>query len=94
MSGIYISGMEMPRSCEDCMMFCSVAETEMYFGARPPKCPLIPVPDHGDLIDRDEMRKQFVEQLRKDYRYECSDASFLIDHAQTVIPADKGGDVE
>lgn len=65
---VLIMGMEMPESCDECdLCICYVREdgTEenyrcpitMYpirnFDERHERCPLIPVPPHGDLIDRD-----------------------------------------
>ena len=69
--GVYIKGMKMPLGCDDCyfcgeMGMCSVlVATHINSGVvgeyrynafeRPPFCPLIPVPDHGRLIDADEL---------------------------------------
>lgn len=66
--GIYIKGMEMPKSCfycpfrkkvnpDDCVCMAMNREFEETFaliaGRRHKDCPLVEVPDHGDLIDRD-----------------------------------------
>ena len=62
---IYIKGMEMPTNCFDCpcveaeFMECAAKEhlslpKDEYgaaLGEVPNWCPLIPVPEHGDLID-------------------------------------------
>ena len=66
--GIYIKGMEMPKNCHDCEMSALVdvsdglaygcqALKEMIFNDRErlPDCPLIELPPHGDLIDRNEL---------------------------------------
>ena len=64
MSGIYIKNMAMPRKCIRCPFAifgqCAanndkdiekiVADAEI-----DSDCPLVPVPDHGDLIDRDAL---------------------------------------
>ena len=71
MSGIYIKGMEMPKSCYACMFFEKTAywndeneaDTLLYCkrtGEKTwkcvnrylPRCPLIPVPDHGRSLRR------------------------------------------
>ena len=65
--GVYIKGMEMPTSCADCpigdSLCCSLmpgvpALWKEYTIAiktnrRHSSCPLVHVPPHGDLIDRD-----------------------------------------
>ena len=65
MSGVYIKGMEMPASCRECFaekecasdFYCGClgvdADTTCFDDERRENCPLVPVPDHGDLIDRD-----------------------------------------
>lgn len=64
MAGVYIKGIEMPKCCEDCKLYnmeydacnynnCSVGYE--YSNKRMEDCPLVPVPDHGDLLDRDEL---------------------------------------
>jgi hypothetical protein len=70
MSGIYIKGMEMPKNCDDCHFDfdCPYDESQdgyKMMGGRPRKCPLIPVPPHGDLVDRAEMREIAISLLDK-----------------------------
>lgn len=87
MSGVYISGMEMPMNCIDCAFgwngWChrinngAFVEVDM----RRHDCPLIPVPDHGDLIDRDAC----VNYARDN----DSHAWESLAYAPTIIPADK-----
>jgi hypothetical protein len=58
--GVYIKGMEMPKSCDKCELmtanygcvFVGAVGGESY-RKRAWDCPLIEVPKHGDLIDRD-----------------------------------------
>ena len=71
MSGIYIPGMEMPRSCVACLL--NFGEKRPEYGlticcpyshgviswrdkaldnGRLASCGIVPVPDHGDLIDK------------------------------------------
>lgn len=60
MSGIYIPGMEMPKSCYDCPLQddecfgsikCCYTKTWGSANKRAVDCPLIPVPDYGPMID-------------------------------------------
>lgn len=53
--GVYIKGMEMPKSCGNCFFDTHCDNWRLRnWGAPPPEdCPLVPVPPHGDLIDRD-----------------------------------------
>ena len=112
---VYIKGMEMPTSCGECeLCACYVFEdgTEEYyrcpitmypihdFDERHEHCPLVPVPDHGRLIDADAL---IIALETQDYscapdtleewtpmdmtKAEIADIS----NAQTVIPSDKDG---
>lgn len=68
-SGIYIPGMEMPKNCYECpirrrrglYIICTVTEDEFSIADenilfyRLENCPLIPVPEHGRLIDADKL---------------------------------------
>ena len=68
MSGIYISGMEMPKNCADCSfeifercgaLYGVLLPGDYYnkYTERPEFCPLVAVPDHGRLIDADALMK-------------------------------------
>lgn len=62
---VYIKGMEMPKSCFECKLldytdtykcrvrFETLAKEHGINISRPNWCPLVPVPPHGDLIERD-----------------------------------------
>lgn len=73
--GIYIKGMEKPKSCEVCPLGVevdTVYETAIgcrvnfmlrskgNYNNRPEWCPLVPVPPHGRLIDADEFLDRAV----------------------------------
>lgn len=77
--GVYIKGMEMPETCEDCNFhryhshyeYVCVA-TPLFYpmnlanskNIRKDWCPLVEVPTpHGDLIDRDEVRDSVFHHL-------------------------------
>lgn len=100
MSGIYIRGMVMPKTCAACFCSreneCGITHYEPTFeewyedGVR--DCPLVPVPDHGRLVDADEAEKEgwFLAKYtgRMPYEYICKRWS----DCQTIIPADKEGE--
>lgn len=94
---VYIKGMEMPTRCEDCFCYrhnaeydyayCNISSVNVrgHGNARLVSCPLVPVPDHGRLIDADAL---------------CKLCNNSIDHSVTpndimrmpiIIPADKDG---
>ena len=112
---ILIRGMEMPTSCEKCP--CKTADAFGGLGCqatgyiplrkvnqnRPDWCPLIPVPPHGDLIDRDALSKslnalcdrvcQYSKAQRKVMCGACplGDAFAVVeDDAPTIIEAEEG----
>lgn len=66
MSGIYIPGMGMPKSCRDCWIeqegfWCGALDgyqnTRCFTNERREDCPLVPVPEHGRLGDLDLLTK-------------------------------------
>lgn len=77
---VLIKNMEMPINCCFCLFkrfsTCILKErikTKGYHDRkRHPKCPLIPVPEHGDLIDRDALldseKMFFAEKYHGDHR--------------------------
>ena len=106
MSGIYIPGMEMPKSCHDCGIeqegfWCGVADgykdTTCFSNERREDCPLVFVPDHGRLVDVDEVcnrlltlwdtadkeKKVLVSAILADI------VAPIIVGTPTIIPADK-----
>ena len=105
MSGIYIKDMEMPKRCEDCFCYRHNAECDYAYcnissvkvlgnaNARLNNCPLIPVPNHGRLVDGDKI----VEGCKdKEGRYVSQFAAAVgetVESAPTIIPA-SGGDAE
>ena len=62
---ILIKGMEMPKSCNECLMSIEYAcmingnIISNYWARldRPTDCPLVPIPPHGRLIDTDALQK-------------------------------------
>ena len=107
MSGIYIS-MEMPENCHECELVdvlvncpCRMMPCDEFWGNSSlaveghKDCPLIPVPDHGRLIDGDalseEHRKRAYETNGGSYQFHIT-AKAWVDEAPTIIPADKEGE--
>ena len=71
---VLIKGMEIPKSCLHgaCPLdgaSCSLWEEKYWksptapYRKRHPKCPLVPVPPHGRLIDADALVKEFNERI-------------------------------
>lgn len=104
---IYIKGMEMPTNCFDCpcveaeFMECAAKEhlslpKDEYgaaLGEVPNWCPLIPVPEHGDLIDRDALMKDGWLNLHKEVMrmggYAVHELPLTNPSIPVVIPADR-----
>ena len=105
---VYIKGMEMPKNCWDCpfcMDFdfldpykCAACMhdfedgIDMYEHSHPDWCPLIPVPDHGRLIDADALEEKTDDRysLGEIGRRERDDIVDALRYcAPTIIPADK-----
>ena len=108
--GVYIKGMEIPKSCLDCKVHyvwgsgrpqCLINgefidDPNAYKQKRLEECPLIPVPDHGRLIDADALTR---EQGFHDYKYvsglvyvSVCEVVGLINAAPAIIPADREGE--
>lgn len=89
--GIYIKGMEVPFTCLSCEFhkcsggtgdYCTLTKKKQFrFKNRPSWCPLVPVPEHGRLIDADALAAQC------DDPYWCVWLSD-IENAPTIIPAE------
>lgn len=96
MSGIYISGMEMPDKCGHCR-FATAFDCDVdgqfipTHDARRKDCPLIPVPDHGRLIDADKVDFGLVFVGASDFAQDCRDgAQMVLDKMPTIIEAEEG----
>lgn len=50
---VYIKGFPLPNNCGACPLRLAWCRERIYMVTRPERCPLVPVPPHGDLIDRD-----------------------------------------
>ena len=90
MSGIYIPSMEMPTRCYNCKIDCGLVshiDRNMHPFWRYEKCPLVPVPDHGRLIDSNEI--QYNKIMLVDDEFYFGVTKPYIDRMPTIIPADK-----
>ena len=88
---ILIKGMEMPTNCYTCPFcddvegVCIVLYAVEHKWERTHSCPLVPVPDHGRLVDADALLKE-IEKFAGNHWTVA-----MIKKAPTIIPADKDG---
>lgn len=99
---VLIKGMKMPTSClkGGCPVdgfFCQLWEDKYWSRVESPEkmrhrdCPLIELPDHGDLIERDAAYDSIAEQ--EGGNYIDMDAVYAgLQDAPTVIPAERSED--
>lgn len=101
MADVLIRGIEMPKGCyRGCPCYsyhyCNVLQRDtsdlLGTGKRLDDCPLVPVPPHGDLIDRKALLTDTTDMLHSmmvfgGARVYTSDA---IKNAPTIIPAEEG----
>lgn len=90
--GVYIKGFPLPNNCGACPLRLAWCRERIYMVNRPDRCPLVPAPPHGDLIDYDFCMKNY-ELLHDDdgnpvYAVRMRD----INIAPTIIPAEPGGE--
>ena len=97
---VLIKGMEMPKRCEKCPFcivnrhdrgddsLCRLINKEVFTFMRslPQDCPLIPVPPHGDLIDKDATMNAILEERGEDTS--CWFAG-IVNDMPAIIPSDK-----
>ena len=86
---VYIKGMEMPTSCAECRFcgeYCYAKGDENKYSKLP--CPLIPVPEHGRLVDLDEIENEIAQISPEDYT--AGTIRLILDCAPTIIPAEEG----
>lgn len=102
---ILIKGLKMPKSCCDCIFdvwgACLININTEPKNKLTHSCPLIELPDHGDLIDRDALRQEMrlsdsCKRCERD-AYKCQyydemtvmDVCERIDDAPVVIPEER-----
>lgn len=80
MSGIYIPNVKLPLD----------GVVVIYSSDRILKTTqVIAVPDHGRLVDADELRQDWLENGENEYVYDTNSFLYSIDDAPTIIEADK-----
>lgn len=107
MADILIRGMEMPQRCKACR-FCgfggrrSELNVCMFTGESQPKlsqermskCPLVPVPPHGRLIDADAIEYTYTTARGNDDGHNWrifAVGQDEVDDMPTIVPAEGGG---
>ena len=98
--GVYIKGMEIPSNCDDCLLDFDCPHDQSMDGykmqgGRPRTCPLISIPPHGDLIDRDALEQDAQKRLlmcnKNDNHFQKPyEVMRAIALAPTIIPAEEG----
>ena len=100
MSEVLIKGMEMPKACWECplkvhlfqQLWCTPSNkvidrednTE-----REPDCPLVEVPPHGDLVDKDKLMQEFMDSdLDHLQRDDWKEVIQIVSDADVVIEAE------
>lgn len=94
MSDILIRGMEMPKSCNACIFdvygLCLINKNIEGKDELTHSCPLVPVPPHGRLIDKDVMCNE-CRRIAEEYDGIYPDCTYCPAHlAPTIIPAEGG----
>ena len=90
---ILIRGMTMPKRCFECIFlttvpnfFCLAGKRDLCAEhginiSRPDWCPLIELPPHGDLVDRNELLAEYDRQ----HEGEAGKARKIMEQAKAVI---------
>lgn len=80
---VLIRGMKMPKSCEDCKVRTAAGcYGNLPHNTRFPNCPLVEIPPHGALINREALLDEIAVCLER-----LEDA---IDEQITIIEAEEG----
>lgn len=107
MSDLLIKGVAMPKTCGECQstlgLFCDecplfkdfpkefIDESEILKHTRHSDCPLVEIPPHGRLIDRDKLENIFWDILDKPNEYDkpLHDMMLELQGAPTIIEEEK-----
>ena len=80
---VYIKGFPLPNNCGACPLRLAWCRERIYMVTRPERCPLVPIPEHGRLIDADAL----MENAQYKGTHDIVNA-WDIANAPTIIPAD------
>ena len=78
---VIVKGMEMPKNCTGCPICCGLPYQHRDVKGRRPDCPLIELPPHGDLVDRNELLAEYDRQ----HEGEAGKARKIMEQAKAVI---------
>ena len=84
---VYIKGFPLPNNCGACPLRLAWCRERIYMVNRPDRCPLVPVPPHGDLIDRQALLKLIEDP--DDVGWVGYIDALDITCAPTIIPAEE-----
>lgn len=100
MADVLVKGMKMPKSCGRCdlcvlsndklTLFCIRLGKRFRWSLvekRQEDCPLVALPEHGRLIDADDLKKRMTDLLRHDYVFDEVGCFGLVKDAPTVLEA-------
>ena len=106
---ILIKGMEMPDNCTDCWFrktarheylsdcqLCPFTGDTTPYLTRDKKCPLVPVPPHGDLIDLSaKVNAQYYDDADEEWSIKTVTVEDILygiceEMPPTIIPAEEG----
>lgn len=111
---VLIKDMVMPKSCQECMAyvcykqwsgdigdeFCGLTKNNIPSEGVPNWCPLVELKPHGDLIDRNDLKKEYAmgfdcnncvsnwKSCQYDAFYAKMDFCLMLDDAPVVIEAE------
>ena len=97
--GFYVptnNDVKFPKACEHCHFYdgllCCVLDTYIHDPENKQEdCPLVPIPPHGDLIDRDAAAKKIWDDMR--FPSNLANAQFFVNELRempTIIPTEEG----
>ena len=89
---VLIKGFTLPNNCGACPLRLAWCRERIYMVTRPERCPLVPVPKHGDLIDRDALMELYADE--DDLRLENMKVPIAVIRQNimdmpTIIPAEE-----
>lgn len=104
---VLIKGMKMPKGCLGCPCInakyneCMILQrrtTDVM--TRMTDCPLIELPDHGDLVERDALEKELIELSDDEWNKKTGtswsrafeEAADVVYNAPVIIPAERRED--